>query len=510
MAKYNFPSGETAESIATALSLVSNIPIRKDQVVVEPTPQAGQYLITVYESADFATKVIPFLDKHGSIPTSMGELCTVGYRTNRQPTQMDLRQHGQIIGATESGKTSLIHTMLAHATRCPDCVIWIGGTWKLYDFVGPWLEVYLDKGIKPPLDWVRYGHQDVCEMMAAFLRGAEYRTNLRIHQRNHLPYVILILDEVTYLVSNRLVRANVNGEEMTASAMLAGIARGTAGAGMYEWLATQRDTQDNLGDEGGTTAAQMGFAFVFRIRDPGTVGRVTGDYSLPNPSARGECWADLGPNVPVQKLRVPYPQTPDMNKPTLHDGPRIDEISWTRRHITHELDPGTAAAAGEAYADRFQYVTEEYLDYLRTTKPITASTSTTVGPMDGLLSPTTDAELIEAELYYNKMVAQVGAALGAPQSHAATTNSNGRGDDTTDPGVGSEDELGALRTRTERVLAIVRASGAAMTRAEIIAKLAEMGDYVSDPQVVTNICGKYCKADPPKMGRTDDNKYYVA
>lgn len=500
MAKYSFPAGETAESIATALSILSGRRIRKDQVIVEPTEDAGEYLVTVYENAELATRVIPFLDEHGSIPTSMGELCLVGHKTNRSPAMMDLRQHGQLIGATESGKSSLLHKMLAHATRCPDCVIWVGGVWKLYDFVSEWLEAYLNSGLLPPIDWVANGHEDVCEMMAAFLRGAAYRTNTRKTDRTHLPYMILVLDEVTYIVNNKHVKGIVHGEEMTASQMLAGIARGTAGARMYEWLATQRDTFENLGVDGGTTAAQMGFAFVFRIRDQGTVGRVTGDYTLPNPTGRGQCWADLGPESPIYSLRIPYPHTMDTSKPALHDGPRLDQVSWARRNIPHVLDEGTANAAGPAYADRHRYVTEEYLDYLRTTKTLTPQP---IGGtiMDSMIGPIDAEEYLAAETLFNQRVA------ARQNDHA-----NGNGASASLPEYAPVSEATVLadyRPRKQRILDIVQGANGPMVRGEIITELERMGDNIGNAKVVTNLCGELARDGTIRKTDDDPPKYYA-
>src|SRR5262244_174023 len=127
MPKYAFPLGETATSIANALSWATGKQIPEGQVIVEKTGNAGEFLVTVYEHADSLKRVVKFTDENGSIPTDTGELCLVGYRTNRKPAYMSLCQHGQIIGATESGKSGLLHILIAHATRCVDCIVWVGG-----------------------------------------------------------------------------------------------------------------------------------------------------------------------------------------------------------------------------------------------------------------------------------------------------------------------------------------------------------------------------------------------
>jgi len=516
MAKFSFPTGDAAEQIATALSILSGQPVSKDQVVVEPTDDAGRYLITVYETAAIAAKVIKYMDEYGSIPTTMGELCPVGHRTNHKLCKMDLRQHGQIIGGTTSGKSSLIHIMLAHATRCTDCFIWIGGVWKLYDFVMAYVERYInvchDCGVKhlPPIDWIAHGQQDVCNMMAAFMQIAKYRMNLRNNQRGGLPCGILVLDEVTFITDDKFTKGYVNGKPMNASDMIAGIARGTASAKLYEWLATQHDTMTNFGDQGATTISQMMFSFVFAIRSQGSVGRVLDDYSLPTPRKRGECWADLGLDNPIFKLRIPYPQTPDIGKPVLHDGPKLDEIMWNRRHIPHVMDPGSANAAGEHYANRFRMVDDEYIDYLTRDDDaqgiedgINRATAGGVPLNGGYLPDLSIAEEQEAEREFYRLV-----------NSKASQNGNGLREEwekgKTDERVSSVPVQ--YKNRADRVMAIIFTNdidgGSPMGRGEIIDKLVGMGDDVKNPRVVSNLLNDLVNADPPRLVRTEDDKYY--
>lgn len=499
--------GDMAEAIAIAMAEATSLPVQRGQVIVEPTKNVGEFKVTIYESAEFASRVIPFMDKFGSIPTSIGELCPVGFQTNRTPGLLDLKQHGQIIGESSSGKTSLIHRMLAHATRCPDCIIWIGGVWKLYNFVGPWLEIYRNTGIKPPFDYTVHGHEDVANMIGAFLRSAYYRQSLPMDARDTLPTIILVLDEVTFIVEDKYTKVIIHGNDgITLSQGIARVARGTHEMDQVMWLATQRDTQDNLGPEGGTTAAQMGFAFVFRIRDQHTLGRVFHKYQLEQIVNRGECWADLGPDNPIVRLRVAYPQTDNLRgRPPLHDGPKLSQISWARRDIPHVLDAGSAQAAGECYADRFQLVDDDFLEYLRKPKPTTAPAA--LGMASGVVGSSLSsggidpAELAAAEQLYAQRV-----------NHYLSQNGNGA----VTPAEASTAvmvDTDQPKKRADRVQNILEANarhgGQPMTRGEIIERLEkDYEDVVSNPRVVSNILGELLKADPPTIERTEDDRYY--
>lgn len=498
MSEYRFSLGEAARSIGNALSWETGSPIPEGQVIVEPTGNFGEYLCTVYENADTLKKVIAFLDTDGSVPTSLGELCLVGYQTNRQPAYLYLAQHGQIIGATESGKTSLLHIMLAHATRCTNCIVWVGGNWKLYNLVGQWLEPYKGTGLLPPIDYVAHGQQDVCDMMAAFLKIADYRMSLPFDERESVPYIILVLDEVTRIVGNKNTKADVNGANMCASEEIAAIATGTAEAGGYMWVAMQRDTFDNLGTEGGTTIAQMSFSFIFRIRDFQTAGRVTNDYGLAPPQETGQCLGDLGPGETIKMLRVPYAQTADPRKPIKHNGPKIPDIAWARRNIVpmRQMDAGSAAAAGEHYAHRFTLVTDEYLTYLRTPKAAqtpSATLSQQIVNPNGLLTGT-DEMRAAAEEEWQRMVAE-----------KVAENGNGNGSVTTLA------DFSQYKTRASRVQAIIVTNdingGEPLTITEIIEQLeTEFEDVVTNKRVVNNILGEFMKSSPPVIGKVEDNE----
>lgn len=499
MSKYRFPLSEAADTIASAMSKKLKRPIDRSQVVIEPHGDAvSQYVVTIYKAPDIAKKVIPFLDRNGSIPIEIGTLCPVGFRTNRKECSMNPWQHGQIIGATESGKSSCLHVLMGHVTRCPDCFVWVGGVWKLWDFVGSWIEPYVGSDFRPPIERIAHGQQDVCDMLAAFLNVASYRLNLRNHQRTGLKYGILILDEFTYIADNRYVTTLYNGENLNAGKLTRDVVCGTAGAKQYSWITAQRDTMDNFGDQGGTITTQPGFTFLFYLKDRDAIGRTMGNYGLDLPRSKGECWLDLGMTGGVNKLRIPYPQADDPLKEVLHGGPKVSEIAWARRNINHEMDPGSLTAADEYFPNRFPFVTEEYIDYL--SKPPSKkgrANKTGADGVDAMLSGMIPPELLmqlsELDREYKLLTQEGGEAEAA--------------------GDGSS-ERSQYTTLSDRVCAVVVANSAKgkppMSRKEIIDSVErEFGEVAANPNVVTNYLGNHCKGEKPRLAKTDDNKYYA-
>lgn len=515
MAEYQWNPSSVAKQIAGALSAMNGyVPVSHDQVIVEPTGFAGRYIITVYDSPQAANTIIPMLDEYGSIPLSFGEFIKmpIGQMTNRQDLTMDPRQHGIAYGGTTSGKSSLYRYMLLHLLRYPKCFIWIGGTWKLYKFVSGLVDPYLDTEFPCPIDWIAHGHQDVANMLAAWLDVGEYRMGLGENESVDLPTGFLIMDEVTYVVKEKSVVGIRNGKPYKIDALYSDGLRGNAEAGLWMWSASQHDTQFNLGDDGGTAGAQMMFKFIFAIGDYQSSGRVTNDFSLSLPTHPGECWARPSQTSPLYKLREPYPRKGRTDM--AHNGPTMHDMVWARRHIPHKIDHGSAVAAGEHYANRHgPMVTEEYIRYLKvkpsagnSTVPVNGSNIPLLG--GGMSFPKQD--WAAAEELVNEMIRhEAGMLPDSPANDVATEGGQTNGHTVRDSPV----RTASLRTgnREDRIRAIIAGNdakeGEPMTRGEIIAELeSQFDDVVKNPNVVTNILLSLMGADPPVIGRVADDK----
>lgn len=359
-------STEDAEPIAAALSELLYKELETRWIGIQKLKRAGGYSITV-TIQDIMARLYPFTDTLEW--ADIREPMLIGYGLDARPIYLSLRQHGQYIGKTRSGKTSLIHNVLAYLTRCKNAVVWICGTEKVYDLLAGWLEIYLDTGVEMPFDFICVGPEDSAECLAALMRVARYRQSLRLHERADLPDIICILEEAMYTLRNTTATAEYDGQQQHSSALLGMNMQGAGSAGCFADYLTQRDTIDQLGPMGGDIQAQTGYAVAFNSQDTLSLGRQLGDYRLPPPSHKGEFYLkdDEGEAYPVL-VKGLYIQEDDPSKPVLHNGLKLSQVSWARRMFKTYLDEGSQRAAGDLYARRHKVVTMEFLDYLRKNK----------------------------------------------------------------------------------------------------------------------------------------------
>jgi hypothetical protein len=485
---YQFGPAE-AEAIANALSQRTGYRLKTDWVEIsENDGWAGERIITVIQE-DVMAKIRPYIDDPSW--ASIHDPMLYGYRLTGEKYHHLLIQHDQYIGMSTSGKSSLLQCIIAYVTRCANARLWIGGVGKLYDLVGEWCECYMGTEFPIPIDWIATGPQDTLEMMAAALRVAHYRQNLPTDQQQDWPALICIFDEVTDIAEDDEHTVIYEGRRMFGTDLLAKFARRTASGNVFMKLATQRDTNDMFGDKGGTTTAQILLTAAFMSQDTGSLGRLMSDnYKLPMPRHRGECWLKPGNGDLPLKLKVPYLQPASRGKKRLHDGITIPEVAWSRRLTRSSLDAGSIAAAGEPYARRYTHMTPEFQNYLRgieggggSTVLTTSAPRPTPPTIDGLDSdspPDADKAMAEAlalaqslgvELP-DELVSERDRLLPAPVVTAQEPDAEVL-------------SMVGRRPRIDRIAEILRVHGPC-TRAQVIAKLEEQGDRITNPQWVTN------------------------
>lgn len=347
------------EMMAIALAEVTGRDVDSDWVRFRKESGAGVYSITV-TNRNVMAEVIEYVDD--PTPTSITEPALRGIEIDGREYKEPLNQHERDIGSSTYGKSSLINVKIAHTTRCPDAITWVGGVQKLYDLVGPWIEPYHDKGLRPPLDWIAHGQTDTLSMMAAAMGLARWRQRQPMSRR-HWRTIILFLDEFSF-VAQSSQKIWFQGEWVTASRLASGLLRGAASGNVHVHFGSQRSTVDHFGDQGGDVIANIALNSAFRSKDWAEIGRLTNDYKLPVPNWPGEYY--LLSNADPLNLKAPYIQTTDPSKPKLHNGATIADVSWARRHL---VGPGLTeaeglAAAGAAYAARHQIVDDRMMTYL--------------------------------------------------------------------------------------------------------------------------------------------------
>lgn len=469
-----------AESIAIAMAEVTGIALMSNWVQVRKTPYAGRYTISVV-TEDVRAEVIPYVDD--PTPTSITVPCPIGVQIDGTVTGERLDQHGQTIGKSRWGKTSLVHRKGAWITRCPDATWWICGTEKLYDLVAGWLQPYEGTDRRPPIDYIMYGLGDVLEILVGAMRLARYRQRVPLSKRRRWRKVIITLDEASFPLRNTAQKVMYDGKMRTAAELVAMLHQGAGSGEVYVHLVSQRGTNDQFGDQGGDTKANSGFVEVFATQDPDELGRAFGDWQLAKPRHKGEFWANVGDGEPVN-LKAAYIQEVDPAREKLHDGATIADVSWARRDLVVDepLDRDEAEAVGEAYINR-RRTADELVEYLTGAAPEVENTAMNEG------YETAMAELAALGLLPNRPAPEATLAM-ASEGTARTATA----------------VMAPPATRKDRIVRLVGANGQ-MTTAQIFDALREEeGGEINETSVFNTL--RELVAD--KKLRKEQKGHYIA
>jgi len=437
-----------AELIAIALRQVTGAELRADWVQPRRGTFAGEWEITAV-AEDVMGRVRPYVDD--PTPKSSRVPALIGSDLEGKPYVQDLRAHCQDCGQTRSGKTSLINIKWAHITTWTDGVLWVCGVAKLYDTLAGWLEPYRDTGQPIPISWVASGRLDSLTMLVRAMDVARWRQNQPMHSRAEFKTIIVQLDEASDLLQDTKNRVLCQGEMLTASDIVAKFVKRNGSADVWLHLASQRSTGDQWGLRGPEISANTQWRTAFRSSDQAELGRILGwsHFNLATPPHPGCYWLKPPDEDPLM-LRTPYMQEVDPNRPRLHDGPTVSDVAWARRDIPHELDPGSAAAAGAEYAQRRTLMDAGMFAYLTDAPEMAPELETVGGP--------SVAEQVRREA--DEILAR---AMGsAPVS------------------------LVEHRTRGAQITSLVREAGGPVTTAQIIEGLRTGGDEVANPNAVHN------------------------
>lgn len=471
-------SPSSTEGIAIALSEVLEREIMTDWVQVQKERAAGRYKLMIV-TEDVMGRVHPFQDDFGW--TSFETPMRAGYALDGQPRLLRVDQCGQVIGASGGGKSSFLHTQIAHCTRAGDGQVWVCGTEKLLELVGEWLEPYRDQDMPVPLDWVASGQQGVVNMLAAGMSIAHARQRVPMRERKPWQKILIILDEAAAALTNRDVVAPYLGGMFNASQLVEKLVRHARSGGVSLVLADQRSTVDNKGQQGGNISANIGYNIAFRSNDPQEVGRLMGDFQLPNPRHKGSYWLSADGELPAL-LKGEYIQESDPNRTQLHDGLTVEAVAWSRRNFVKDpLDDISVAAAGDAYADRHRLFNAEFEAYLNSD----GEEHDTAAPSQHAVSPPVPA--LDSEEAGREAVRTVMDEYGLPRPSQPAVHTNGTRPAAHGGGVATMERW---RSRADRVAQIVRDADQPITRADIIDELRAGGDTIRNPQVVQNALGQ--------------------
>ncbi|MFF2923095.1 hypothetical protein ACFVTP_11945 [Streptomyces celluloflavus] len=333
--------------------------LRTGSLRLEPTPTASQAWLHVTTRDVLGETLNLPADDH---PLTITEPLTLGLLESGEPLEILFRQNSILIaGKKGSGKSVLLHVIIAAITRATDAVIWMidlaeGNAASRW--LRPWVEDWKDRDgnliDRPILDWVATTHEESVRLLNAALAIAAGRSGRmkggKIRPKPEEPALIVLSDENADLMawSPQAVQAKTRG-----------VKKGRKAAVDYI-DAVQRGTGPNTG--GGEIDSQYDTVIGMRFSKKGEGQFVFPDHYgavdlslLPCSGALyilDEARRQAG-GVGPERAKVHFANDDDENA----DGsPRddIEQLSVARWDIRPDLDAAAQAdAAPYGYEDRW-------------------------------------------------------------------------------------------------------------------------------------------------------------
>jgi hypothetical protein len=475
------PFNETSgPALAGALSQVTRHKLREKWVTVESTGYAGYYDVTVM-TRDVMADVHPYVDD--LTPITLDTPCNLGVQPNGAPALLPLRGHGLIVASSQVGKTNLLYVITSHLARA-GVVIWVAGRRKQYETWAQYLLKYLDTRHKSVIDWLVNGQYGSLELLLATYLLAQDRQATPFDERDDWPPLFVILDEASDVLIDTSVVIEYQGQMLTASDLLAMCMRGIKGSLMYVVLLLHKFVNGQLGHQGTLIRSGFDWCIVLRSGDRDDAMRVLGTR-LPELEHPGELYFRVG-NGAVTRAKAWYVQ--EIGKPTAPQtgGVTVPEVGWARRSMARALDQRGAAAAGQHYADRHQYVTSEFMAYLQVgdderadqaSPAIRTRTTTAAAPQTGDGKPRSIEDKAYRD-YLAKLEAAAGLRPPAEQQDAAPAAPTAR----------------KKYVRRDAVLQLFDELGP-MDSGQLIDELRRRGDEVTNPIAVYNLLNKLANTE---------------
>ncbi|MFD4863690.1 hypothetical protein [Streptomyces sp. NPDC058412] len=213
------PGGTTYDRIArenSRLSADARLP-HGCTAAASPGIDQGRVLIDVTTVNVLAAEV-PYPTDYS--PLSIHTGIPWGYRTNADEICAYLREQcALVVGPTGSGKTNMVHVILAGFARATDMLTWVidlnAGSAGL-----PWIRPAMErtgdgqKVVRPGIDWLASTHEEALKMLDAALRIGDYRkrayqdlmakANTDLLPISHaIPQIMLLIDEGAEILVSR-------------------------------------------------------------------------------------------------------------------------------------------------------------------------------------------------------------------------------------------------------------------------------------------------------------------
>ncbi|MET9320841.1 hypothetical protein ABZX75_11745 [Streptomyces sp. NPDC003038] len=344
------------------------------------------------------------LEQEMPYPASYGPLSVLtgipwGVRTNADEVPVFLREQcALVVGPTGSGKTNMVHTILAGFARCTDVITWVidlnAGSAGL-----PWVRTENTGGeaVRPGIDWLASTHEEALLMLDTAIRVAKHRkmayqdlmakanTDL-LPVSAQIPQIEIVIDEGAEILASTDKQHRVLARKILE---VIRIARAMALRTVLTAL--------------GATGAVLGDLMIRReakVRAALTGGETEGmDLSKLFPGSRG-LKVDQAPYKGAGFLGTPESGI-GLFKSWRIKPAQIRDIVIATSDRHPRLDPVSAKAAGPDYARRWDQARTAWITEHQNTTPATDSTPTEDGGGGGglnlsALRTTTPAPAVDA------------------------------------------------------------------------------------------------------------------
>ncbi len=289
-----------------------------DTAVSIAVPNAERSVVNFRDSVAVAIKVISAANAKEQIHLPLN----LGVDEQGQPVVEDLTKmpHLLIAGHTDSGKSTLLHSILGtivYTMNSRDVQLVLadmkaGIEFNTYEGA-PHLAFPVSKTPFQTLERMQW-IIDIMEDRLHVIAGAGkrdifgYNAVAKMIGGNHLPYIILVLDEAASLFGKGNKSGNQKGSKI-ADEMLSTICAKARAAGVYIIVATQRPSVDVIG---GSIKVNIPARLSFRLPTGVDSRTVLGTEGAENLLSRGDCLYLSTMRPSLMRLHSPYASVEDI------------------------------------------------------------------------------------------------------------------------------------------------------------------------------------------------------
>jgi len=260
--------------------------LTRDKVSFEAGPHAGLVIMHLNET-DVLKDPIPYPEPRDWLSVTWP--LQVGVRQDGEPLLVLLREIMiMLIGVTRSGKSNVLHVIIALLVYCTDATVW------LIDFKGgrtanPWIQPYAADPATvrhPAIDWVATTRPEAAKMLRCAVTWAQWRMDSGKGGSKHqpsppAPQLWIIIDEASRVTGSGVRADDTQGvSNATLAALVDDLGTTGAGEAIGVLVSTQRGTGDFSGSMMFKVNALM--RIMLRAATAGDAGYTTPDTAVNN------------------------------------------------------------------------------------------------------------------------------------------------------------------------------------------------------------------------------------